>query len=360
MRDNEIKYNRSRLDEILRMIRPADQDIMKLMNIVWDNKCMPLHSLGWLQDTWCRIGGIRRSVTPEIDKKLTIVMAADNGVIEEGVSQSGADITEKVVENMTLGRSAVTLMSKQAGSDVLVVDIGMKYPVKDVLDVHLMRGTDNIAKGPAMSKACAVRAMEIGANLVMEKISQGYQLIALGEMGIGNTTTSTAMLSAFSGVDPGKITGYGAGLSDEGLRKKIQVIRNALDINVPNIDDPIDILCKVGGLDIAGLAGVVLGAAALGVPVLIDGYIAAVAALTAVCLVPDAADALIATHLSEEPGARMALDMLKLRPLMHGGFHLGEGTGAVLAFSVLDQIQMIWYQMPSFSQMQIEAYKHLI
>lgn len=360
MYDDEIRYNRNTLDEICRMIRPADQETMAMIGRVWDLKCMPLHSLGWLQDTWCRIGGIRRSVTPQIDKKLTIVMAADNGVIEEGVSQAGADVTAKVVENMTLGISAVTLMSAHAGSDVLVADIGMKYPVENVLDIHLMRGTENIAKGPAMSRACAIRAMEIGANLTMEKISQGYQMIALGEMGIGNTTTSTAILSAFSGADPEEITGYGAGLSKEGLQKKICAIRKALEINMPDPEDPVDVLCKVGGLDIAGLAGVVLGAAAAGIPVLIDGYIATVAALTAVRLVPAAVDALIATHLSEEPGATMALRMLGLKPLMSGGFHLGEGTGAVLTFSVLDQIQMIWYKMPSFSQVQIEAYKHLI
>lgn len=360
MYDGETRFNRNTLDEICQMIRPADQETMALINRVWDMKCMPLHSLGWLQDTWSRIGGIRRSVTPQIDKKLTIVMAADNGVIEEGVSQSGADITAKVVENMTYGISAVTLMSEHAGSDVLVVDIGMKYPVENVLDVHLMRGTDNISKGPAMTRECAIRAMEIGANLTLEKISQGYQMIALGEMGIGNTTTSTAILSAFSATAPEEITGYGAGLSEEGLRKKVRAITKALETNAPDPNDPIDVLSKVGGLDIAGLAGVVLGAAAAGVPVLIDGYIAAVAALTAVRLVPAVIDALIATHLSEEPGAKLALKMLGLKPLMNGGFHLGEGTGAVLTFSVLDQIQMIWYKMPSFSQVQIEAYKHLI
>ncbi len=359
MDDNKISYNRNTLEEICHMIHPADQETMDRIDRVWDMKCMPLHSLGWLQDTWCRIGGIRRSVTPQIDRKLTIVMAADNGVIEEGVSQSGADITAKVVENMTKGLSAVVLMSEQAGSDVLVADIGMKYPVENVLDVHLMRGTKNMTKGPAMSRSCAVRAIEIGANLVLEKISQGYQMIALGEMGIGNTTTSTAILSVFSGTDPEEITGYGAGLSEEGWKKKVLAIKKAIEINAPDPKDPLDVLCKVGGLDIAGLAGVVLGAAAAGIPVMIDGYISAVAALVAVRLVPCAADALIAAHLSEEPGGRLALDMLKLKPLMHGGFHLGEGTGAVLAFSVLDQIQMIWYKMPSFSQMQIEAYEHL-
>lgn len=360
MLQDEIRYNRNTLDEICEMIRPADRDTMDMIDRIWDLKCMPLHSLGWLQDTWRRIGGIRRSVTPQINKKLTVVMAADNGVIEEGVSQSGADITAKVVENMTFGLSAVTLMSKQAGSDVLIADIGMKYPVDNVLDVHLMRGTDNIAKGPAMSRECAVRALQIGANLALEKISEGYQMIALGEMGIGNTTTSTAILSAFSGTDPKEITGYGAGLSEEGLCNKVRAIREALKVNAPDPEDAVDVLCKVGGLDIAGLAGVVLGAAAAGIPVLIDGYIAAVAALVAVRIVPHAIDALIATHLSEEPGAKMALEMLGLTPLMNGGFHLGEGTGAVLAFSVLDQIQMIWYNMPSFSQVQIEAYKHLI
>lgn len=344
------------LEEICGIIRPAEVKIMDEVWKKWDNKCIPLRSLGWLQETLVRIAGVQGSIHPEIDRKLTFVMAADNGVIAEGVSQSGYHVTTQVVENMVNHKATITLMSKYAGSDVLVVDMGMKEKVEGVLDMSLMQGTANMAKGPAMNRETAVKAIERGAALAMQKAAEGYQLFATGEMGIGNTTSSSALLAVFSGESASAVTGRGAGLSGKGLERKIETIEKAIRINRPDVSDPIDVLAKVGGLDIAGLTGVFLGAAAAGVPVVIDGFIASAAALLAWKICPESRDGMIASHCSEEPGAVKVLGMLGLKPVIYGNFHLGEGSGAVFLFPMLDQIFHLYRELPSFEEGHIETY----
>ncbi len=347
------------LEEICRIIRPADGQIMDEVWKKWDNICIPLRSLGWLQETMVRIAGVQRSLRPEIGRKLTFVMAADNGVVAEGVSQSDHHVTTQVVKNMVQHKSTITLMSEYAGSEVLVVDIGMKEKVEGVLDLSLMAGTHNMAKGPAMDRETAVKAIERGASLAIQKAGEGYQLFATGEMGIGNTTTSSAILAVLSGEPVSEVTGRGAGLSGEGLKQKIATIEKAIRVNRPDGADPVDVLAKVGGLDIAGLTGVFLGAAAAGVPVVIDGFIASVAALLAWKLCPAAIDGMIASHCSQEPGAVKALEMLGLKPVIFGGLHLGEGSGALLLFPMLDQVLHLYRRLPSFEEGNIETYQPL-
>lgn len=345
-----------RLEEICRGIPPADTAVMNQVWKIWDNKCIPLRSLEWLQETLVRIAGVQRNVQPRIQKKLTIVMAADNGVIAEGVSQSDAHVTAQVVENMLHQRATIALMSENAGSDFLVADIGMKEKVEGVLDISFMRGTDNMAVGPAMSRETAEAAIEAGAELAIKKAEEGYQLFATGEMGIGNTTSSSAVLAVLSGKPAAYVTGRGAGLSSEGLERKIRTIEKAIALNQPNPSDAVDVLAKVGGLDIAGLTGVFLGAASAGIPVVIDGFIASVAALLAKQLAPASLDGMIASHCSKEPGAVLALDMLDLKPVIYGDFHLGEGSGAVLLFPMLDQVFNLYDKLPNFQEGKIETY----
>lgn len=347
------------LDDICEQIRPADQRVMHAIRETWDNKCIPLGSLGWFQDTIERIGGVQRRVQPDIRKKLTLVMAADNGVVSEGVSQSDYHVTTQVVDNMVHYKATIAIMSEYCGSDFLVADMGMKERVEGVISLSQMRGTANIALGPAMSRETAAAAVEAGARLAMEKAAEGYQLFATGEMGIGNTTTSGAVMTLLSGEPAEKLTGRGAGLSSEGLARKIKVIERAIEINQPDKSDALDILSKVGGLDIAGLTGVFLGAAASGVPVVIDGFIAAAAAVLAWKLAPDARDGMIASHCSKEPGALLALDMLGLKPVIFGELHLGEGSGAAFLFPMLDSAMNLYRKIPSFEEGKIENYVHL-
>jgi nicotinate-nucleotide--dimethylbenzimidazole phosphoribosyltransferase len=344
------------LEEICGRIRPADMEVMNQVWAVWDNKCIPLRSLEWLQETLVRIAGVQRTVNPSIEKKLTVVMAADNGVVAEGVSQSDYQVTTQVVENMLHRKATVALMSENAGSDFLVVDMGMKAPVEGVLSLSRMRGTNNMARGAAMSRETAMAAVTAGANLALAKAAEGCRLFATGEMGIGNTTSSSAVLAVLSGKPAAAVTGRGAGLSSEGLERKIQTIEKAINLNQPNPTDALDVLSKVGGLDIAGLTGLFLGAAAAGVPVVIDGFIASTAALLARRIAPASVDGMIASHCSKEPGAVLAMEMLGLKPVIYGGFHLGEGSGAVLLFPMLDQIFDLYRRLPDFQEGKIETY----
>lgn len=347
------------LKEICEKIRPADTKIMNGVRKIWDNKCIPLESLGWFQETVVRIAGVQRKILPDIRKKLTLVMAADNGVIREGVSQSDYHVTTQVVKNMIHHKATIALMSEYYGSDFVVADMGMKETVEGVLPLSLMQGTGNIARGPAMDRAMALSGILSGAGLAMEKAKQGYQIFATGEMGIGNTTTSAAVMTVLSGRPAAEVTGRGAGLSSEGLVKKIEVVGQAVKINCPDRQDPIDVLAKVGGLDIAGLTGIFLGAAAAGVPVVIDGFIASTAAVLAYKICPQVRDVMIASHCSMEPGASLAFDMLGLKPVIFGNLHLGEGSGAVLLFPLLDQIINLYQKLPSFEEGNIETYVHL-
>ncbi len=346
------------LEQLLSEIPEVDRSAMEQAARRWDSIAKPLHSLGLLEDTVVRMAGIERTPRVTVGKKAVVVMCADNGVVVEGVTQTGQEITAIVAENMTTGNTCVCRMSAVAGADVIPVDMGCcRLLKKTVLDRRVRPGgTANMTQGPAMSREECVQAILIGAELSKDLQKKGYGLIATGEMGIGNTTTSSALVSVLLEQPVSEVTGRGAGLSSLGLERKIAVIEKAVEVNRPDRNDPLDVLHKVGGLDIAGLVGVFLGCAACGVPVLIDGFISAAAALTAVRLCPRVADFLIASHVSKEPAGQMVLDALGLKPFLRAEMCLGEGSGAVAVMPLIEMGLAVYNGMSTFEETSIEAY----
>ena len=285
-------------------------------------------------------------------------MCADNGVVEEGVTQTGQEVTAIVAENFLSGETSAAIMCKKAGARILPIDIGMAGKTK-VPDHKVACGTRNFAKEPAMTREQALQSILTGVRIVEEQKRAGVELLATGEMGIGNTTTSSAVLAALLQIDPEKVTGRGAGLTSAGLSRKIQVIRQALALHKPDANDPVDVLAKVGGFDIGGLAGVCLGAAKMRLPVLIDGFISGTAALLACRLCPEAKEYMIASHKSKEPGMQILLEALGLSASLDCDMCLGEGTGAVAFFPVLDMAAAVYRQMSTFADIQVEEYQEL-
>ena len=327
----------------------------------WDSIAKPLGSLGLLEEAVIRIAGIAGTPDPDLSRRAVVVMCADNGVVEEGVTQTGQEVTAVVTENMSAGDTSVCRMARLAGAEVIPVDIGVARPVSGprILQKNIRRGTANMTRGPAMSREEAVRALLTGVDLVRELAGKGYGLLATGEMGIGNTTTASAVVSVLLGRSPAEVAGRGAGLSDEGLSRKVRAIETAIAVNRPGPSDPLDVLAKVGGLDLAGLAGVFLGGAVCRVPVLVDGFISAAAALLAGRLCPDAAGYMLGSHASAEPAGRMVLEELGLTPFLYAGMRLGEGTGAVAVMPLLDMGLAVYREMSTFEEIAIEAYQPL-
>ena len=346
------------LEEAIKKIQPLDEEAMEYTRARWNTLGKPLHSLGRLEEMVTQFAGIYRDKKPHLGKKAVIVMAADNGVVAEGVTQTGQEVTKTVTENMTKHNATICIMSSMSGADVYPVDIGIATDCDNpgVLPRKIKYGTDNMAKGPAMTREEAVRALETGIAVAEEKIAAGYQLLATGEMGIGNTTTSSAMAAVFLNQPVPELTGRGAGLSSEGLARKIAAIEKAIAINQPDPSDPIDVLAKVGGFDIAGMAGVFLAGAAHGVPVVMDGFISCVAALLAARIAPFAKDYMIASHVSKEPAAHLLLAELGKEAFLHCDMCLGEGTGAIMLFPILDQANAVYRGMATFDEAQIETY----
>ena len=303
------------LEETLKQIKPLNEEKMKTARRRWDSIAKPLHSLGKMEDLITQIVGITGDEKVDLGKKALVAMCADNGVVEEGVTQTGQEVTAIVADNMT--------------------------------------------KGPAMTRDEAIKGIEAGIAMVEELKAQGYRLFATGEMGIGNTTTSSAVASVLLGQPVETMTGRGAGLSSDGLTRKIQAIKKAIDLNKPDAKDSIDVLAKVGGLDIAGMAGVYLGGAALQIPVLIDGFISGVAALVAARLCPEAADYMIASHVSKEPAAHLVLDELGKEAVLHADMCLGEGTGAIALCPFLDMGATLYNTLSTFDDIHVDQYEEL-
>ena len=350
------------LNEAIEAIAPLDEEAIAKAWKIWDHKCIPLRSLGRLEDMVVRLCGIFGTTKPEIKKRAVVVMAGDNGVIEEGVTQSDHHVTTTVTCNMTKANATICVLSKISGADVFPVDIGIldDYDCPGIYNRKVMRGTSNMTKGPAMPREKAIEAVETGIAFVSELVDQGYNLFATGEMGIGNTSTSSAMASVFLDAAPEKVTGRGAGLSTPGLERKINAIKKAIEVNRPDKNDPLDVLSKVGGLDIAGLCGCFIGAAAKRVPILIDGFISSVAALCAVRLAPAAAAYIFPSHVSAEPAGQMVLDAMGMEAYLHGGMCLGEGSGAVTCFHLFDYALAAYEQIPTFEVAEIETYVPLV
>lgn len=322
----------------------------------WDHVAKPLHSLGLLEEIIVQIADIQQTADVCIDKRCALVFCADHGVVAEGVTQSGAEVTALVARSIAEGTANINLMASVSGTDVFAVDMGMATEVPGTIDRRIAGGTRNMTQGPAMTREQALEALQAGIDLVGTLKSRGYRLIATGEMGIGNTTASTAMACALLNLTPDALTGRGAGLSDAGLERKRSAIRRALALNRPDAGDPVDVLAKVGGFEIAGMAGAFLGGAKHRVPIVIDGVISAVAALTAARLLPEARNFMLSSHMSREPAALRILEELKLRPLLHADMALGEGTGAVAIIPLLDMALRVYHGTHTFDDLGMNAY----
>ena len=347
------------LEEAKKQITPLNTRAMQEAVAHWNSIAKPLHSLGKLEDLVIQLAGIAGTPNVKIEKRALVAMCADNGVVEEGVTQSGQEVTAIVAENFLKAETTACIMAKNCGADVYPVDVGMAADTKVRTDLKVAHGTKNMAKMPAMTREEAVKAIEAGIFMAEELKDRGYQILATGEMGIGNTTTSSAVASVLMEEPVETMTGRGAGLTSEGLARKIQVIKDAIALHKPDREDAIDVLAKVGGFDIAGMAGVFLGGAALKIPVIMDGFISCVAALVAVSICPEASGYILASHVSKEPAARLILEYLQKEAVIHGDMCLGEGTGAIALLPLLDLGISVYHSMSTFEEIHVEQYEEL-
>ena len=324
----------------------------------WDSLAKPLGSLGLLEDAVVKIAALTDNADVRLNNRALLVLCADNGVVARGVTQSDSSVTTAVARALGAGESTVCHMARVANCRVVPVDMGILdfHGGAGVLDRRVRNGTADITQGPTMSRAECIRAIETGVELVREQKAAGADILATGEMGIGNTTTSSAVASVLLGRTPAEVTGRGAGLSDAGLARKITAVERAIQVNRPDPANPIDVLSKVGGLDLAGLCGVFLGGAEYRIPILMDGFISAGAALCAIRLNPEAGRAMLASHVSAEPAGRLVLDELGLKPLITAGMRLGEGSGAVAALPLLDIALAVYHSGHTFDRMGMEPY----
>ena len=347
------------LEEAIAKIQPLDKDAMEMAQKRWNSIAKPLHSLGKLETFLIQVAGITGSAEIDLSKRGLIAMCADNGVVEEGVTQTGQEVTAIVAENFLRYDTSVGVMCKQNHTEIFPVDMGMVTDTKVRTDHKIAYGTKNMAKGPAMTREEAVKGLEAGIAMVKELKDQGYKLIATGEMGIGNTTTSSAVASVLLDQPVETMTGRGAGLTSAGLERKISAIKRAIEINQPDPSDAVDVLAKIGGLDIAGMAGTFLGGAVYHVPVVMDGFIACVSALIAMKICPVVKDYILASHVSKEPAAHLILKYMDKEAILHADMCLGEGTGAVALFPILDLAAAVYNSMSTFEDINVGQYEEL-
>ncbi len=346
------------LKELLNQIGSLDVNSMKSAQKRLDSLTKPLGSLGKLEDIIVKLSGINSSSNPKVDNKAIVVMCADNGVVEEGVSSCPKSVTASVTCNFTRGITAVNVFSRLTQSKVVVVDIGVDADIHNngILNRKIRKGTWNMAKGAAMTEEEAIRGIVAGIDIVKDLKAEGINLLGTGEMGIGNTSTSSAVTAVFTGVPVERLVGIGSGLSKEAYINKIDVIKSAIEINKPDANNPIDVLAKVGGFDIAGLTGCFLGAAIYRLPIVIDGFISAAAALTAIRINPAAREYMFTSHGSAEPGADIVMKALDMKPMLNLNMRVGEGTGAALGFQIIDAAIAAYTQMGTFDDALIEQY----
>ncbi len=343
----------TRLQQIIRQIKPLDAEAMRLARARQDQLTKPQGSLGRLEELSIQVAGIQGKARPVIEEKVIVTMAADHGVVEEGVSLFPQEVTAQMVLNFLRGGAGINILARHVGARVVVVDMGVVggfEPLPGLVCKMIDFGTKNMARGPAMTRQQALEAVEAGIEVVEGELAKGMDILGVGDMGIGNTTASSAIAAAITGAPVARVTGRGTGVDDERLRHKIEVIERALEVNRPDPTDPLDVLAKVGGFEIGGLAGAILGAAAHRVPVVLDGFITGAAALIAVGLAPQVRDYLIAAHRSVEAGHPLVLEHLGLRPLLDLDMRLGEGTGAALGICLVEAAVRILNQMATFAE----------
>ena len=349
---------RENLDAVLDRIPEVDETSRLAARDRWNAVAKPIGSLGMFETMVENMAGLIGTPDVEIGKRAIVVLCADNGVVAQGVSQCGSEVTTIVAGSVGKGVSSVCMMAHTADIDAYAVDMGMATPsdVPTVIDRSIARGTGDITLGPAMTREQALDAIQAGIGIVELFKQKGYKLLATGEMGIGNTTTSSAMASVLLDLPVEVVTGRGAGLSDEGLARKKRAIARAIEVNVPDPNDPVDVLAKLGGFDIAGLTGMFIGGALHRVPIIVDGFISALAAVTAARICPPCTNAMLASHMSAEPAARTLMEELGIRPVIQAGLRLGEGTGAVCLVPLLDAALAL-YNGTTFDDSGIEAYE---
>ncbi|MGN0025967.1 nicotinate-nucleotide--dimethylbenzimidazole phosphoribosyltransferase [uncultured Clostridium sp.] len=330
----------------------AKETARERMNIL----AKPLGSLGKLEELAIKLSGITGKVKNRIDKKCIIILSSDNGVVEEGVASSPQYVTLAQTINFSKGLTGVAVLAKENSTDLIVVDIGVNCDgeIPGAINKKIRKGTYNIAKGEAMSYEEALKAIYIGIDLVRDVKEKGYDILGVGEMGIGNTTTSSAVLASLVDCEIDEVVGKGAGLTDEAFILKKEVVKKAIEINKPNREDPIDVIAKVGGFDLAGMVGVYLGAAYYKLPIVIDGFISVVAALVATKLCSKVKDYLIPSHVSKEIGYSIAINNIGLEPMLNLDMRLGEGSGCPIAFSIVNYACAIMNNMATFHEAEID------
>ncbi len=346
------------LQETLSRIKPLDQSILAEAQQKLDNKTKPLRSLGRLEDFACRIAAITGSLAPETGKKVIFTFAGDHGVVEEGVSAFPKEVTPQMVLNFLNGGAGVNVLARHAGAEVRVVDVGVDYdftPQPGLLLHKVARGTRNFTKGPAMSREEAVAAVRVGIELARQAKVEGVAMLGTGEMGIGNTTPSSALIALFSGKSVAEVTHRGSGIDDAALANKIRVIEEGLALNDPDRHDPLDVLAMVGGLEIAAIAGLCLGGAVERLPVVVDGFISTAGALVAYELCHQVRDYLFAAHQSVEVGHGYMLEHMGLEPILDLRLRLGEGTGAALAMGLIEAGVKVMKEMATFEQAGVSS-----
>jgi nicotinate-nucleotide--dimethylbenzimidazole phosphoribosyltransferase len=339
-------------------IQPSNENVYAQANERLANQARPAGSLGILEPASARLAGIFGTLDVRLDNKVIVTCAGDHGVTDEGVSLFPQEVTAQMVFNFVNQGASINVLAKHAGARVKVADLGVNYDFEPELPIFhkkVGKGTANLAHVPAMSRADAVRSVEAGIEIVNELMAEGpVKMLGTGDMGIGNTTPSSAVIAAFSGLAVDKLTGRGTGIDDAALANKIRVIEQALALHRPDPKDPLDVLAKVGGFEIGGLAGLVIGAAAAGIPVVCDGLIATAGALIACELAPPAKAYLFASHRSVEVGHRFMHERLGVQPLLDLKFRLGEGTGAALAMELLDAATRVLCDIKTFEEVAIE------
>jgi len=342
-----------RIIEVTREIRPLDATAMRAARERQEQLTKPSGSLGRLEELAIKLAGITGKERPRFPRKAVIVLAADHGVAAAGVSAYPQAVTGQMVLNFLAGGAAINVLARRAGARVVVADLGVASELPDhprLLRRKVAKGTRNLAEGPAMTAEEALGAIAAGIDIVEAEIQEGLDLVAIGEMGIGNTTAASAIVAVITGRSVADVTGRGTGVDDQTWARKVKVIEHALSLNRPNPADPLDVLAKVGGFEIAGLVGVTLGAAAHRVPVIVDGFISTAAALLATELCPPVRDYLIAAHNSVEIGHRIVLERLELLPLLNLNLRLGEGTGAAMAMHLVEDAVAVLDEMATFTE----------
>jgi nicotinate-nucleotide--dimethylbenzimidazole phosphoribosyltransferase len=327
---------------------------MRSARLRQDTLTKPRGSLGRLEELSIQLAGMTANPFPSMERKAVIVMAADHGVALEGVSAYPVEVTPQMVLNFLGGGAAINVLARQSGARVVVVDMGVAANITDpsgkLISHKISLGTANLAKGPAMTREQARESIQGGIEIAEAEIGRGVDVLATGDMGIGNTTASAAVACALMNQIPEQIAGRGTGVNDDGLKRKIDVIARSLEINQPDGNDALDVLTKVGGFEIGGLVGVILASAANRKPVVVDGFISTAAAMLAVSLAPAAHDYMIAAHVSQERGHKLMLEWLGLNPLLDLNLRLGEGTGAALAFHLIEASARILCEMATFDE----------